>query len=147
MAENADRREVTCAALRARLLHGPVQELDAAALAHLANCDECAAAWVTAGLKQGPEPEIPADFAARVCATLPPPESLPKTVAEPARRATGTRIAVAVSLVLALAACVCFAAAPQTLLPAGLLGMVVAGFLITEGVGLALWLALRENWR
>ncbi|MDR3764464.1 MAG: hypothetical protein P4M01_10245 [Acidobacteriota bacterium] len=147
MAEDADCRKVTCETLRVRLLHEPSGELDAAALAHLSLCDDCAGALVTAVLKQGAEPEIPTDFAARVCAALPPPETLPKDAVEASHRFTGTRIAVAISMILALAACVSFAAVPQTLLPAGLLGTALAAFLITEGVGLALWLGLRGNWR
>ena len=134
---------VNCEALRRALrddgtLHGG-RGLTNEQLAHLEGCDECMDAWLTLALEEKPEVSIPADFAARVAASLPPRRE--RRVAMTAQRHWGVRSAIAVSLVVLM---VCFAGAKPANSWVGLVFLILVA---TEIAGLALWLGPRWTGR
>lgn len=129
------RDTVNCEALQ-RALFEQQRELTADEAAHLLACEECMDVLLTVSLEQKPEIAIPADFAARVAASLPP-----KPVKAHAPRHAGLIAAMVFVFVLLV---VCFANGK----PAdGWIQLVFMALVATEIAGLALWLGRRRtNW-
>ncbi|HEX3472838.1 MAG TPA: hypothetical protein VHT28_16780 [Silvibacterium sp.] len=117
-----------------RTLRGE-RELTAEECAHLEECDACLDASLTVMLDAKPEVEIPADFAARVAASL-PAKSAART-----RWPRHTGLITAIVLVAVLLV-VCFAG-PK---PAdNWIGLVFMLLVATEVAGIALWLGPKQS--
>jgi hypothetical protein len=138
-----DRENVTCRVLAARL-EQPVSGLAAAELEHLALCDSCAELLLTHALRQAPAVEVPAGFAARVGAQLPAQSPAPL---HGSRRLSGFSVALAASAALLCAASLGFALDPRIWLPSGTAGVLLGTLLVTELVGISLWLGEPRPWR
>ncbi len=127
------RDTVNCEALQ-RALFEQQRELTADEAAHLSACEECMDVLLTVSLEEKPEIAVPADFAARVAAGLPP-----KPVKSHAPRHAGLIAAMVFVFVLLV---VCFANAKPT---DGWIQLVFVVLVATEIAGLALWLGRRRT--
>jgi len=124
---------MNCEALERALHEG--RKLTKEQLAHVENCDECMDVWLTLALEAKPEVAVPADFAARVAASVAPRREKRKALRVP--RHWGLISAMAVITVLMA---VGFAGSP----PANTwVGVVFVSVVATEIAGLALWLGPR----
>jgi len=128
---------MNCEALERALHEG--RKLTNEQLAHVENCDECMDVWLTLALEAKPEVAVPADFAVRVAASVPPHRE--KRAALRVPRHWGLISAMAVITVLMAAG---FVGSP----PANTwVGVVFVSVVATEIAGLALWLGPRWTGR
>lgn len=137
MSEDLRNPQLTCAALQSLLRAQPFSALTREQLAHLGSCDACMDILVYGALAAPVTPEVPADFAARVCANL-PAEPLP--LPESRRPLIGLRVSLIVLLAVVCVASMAFALSPHGWMPGGMAGIVLAVLLVTEIITLALWL-------
>jgi predicted anti-sigma-YlaC factor YlaD len=124
---------MNCEALERALHEG--RRLTAHELAHVEDCDECMDVWLTLALEAKPEVAVPADFAARVAASVPPRRV--KRVALRVPRHWGLITAMAVVTVVLVVGF------PGPKPANSWVGLVFVMVVASEIAGLALWLGPR----
>ena len=121
---------MNCEALERALHEG--RKLTKEQLAHVENCDECMDVWLTLALEAKPEVAVPADFAARVAASVPPRREKRATLRVPRHWGLITAMAV-VTVVLVVGF-------PSPKPANSWVGLGFVMVVASEIAGLALWL-------
>ncbi len=143
MREDRNQPELSCARLQCELRSEPRSGLTSAQLHHLSTCVECMELLIVRGVENAPAQDIPAGFAAKVCAVLPMVKEPSRSPSK--RRLSGENFALVLLLLLCCVGSVTYATHPWNLSAQGASGIVLAVTLLVETASFALWLGLRNS--